>query len=79
MSGSTGQTMAKKKVLPFGKLHMKGFFTQERDDSFSLASRETEMSVCVCVGLWPIIIFLYCYLHKWGYRVQPALGKAYEL
>ena len=38
-------TMAKQNVLPFGKLHMRRFFTRERDDSFSPASRGTEMSV----------------------------------
>jgi hypothetical protein len=31
---------------------MRGFFTRERDDSFSPASRGTEMSVEVRVGLW---------------------------
>jgi hypothetical protein len=46
--------MVKQKVLPFGNLHMKGFLTRERDDSFSPASRGTEMSVSVCVGLWLI-------------------------
>jgi hypothetical protein len=53
--------MAKQKVLPFGKHRMRGFFTQERDDSFSSAGRGTEMSALVCVGLWqnafPIIFF----------------------
>jgi hypothetical protein len=44
-------TMEKQKVLPFGELHMRGFFTRERDDSFSPASRGTEMSVSVRVGL----------------------------
>jgi hypothetical protein len=43
----TGQAMAKQKVLPFGKLSMRASFTRERDDSFSPASRGTEMSVCV--------------------------------
>ncbi len=47
----TGQAMAKQKVLPSGKLHMRGFLTRERDDSFSPASRGTGMSVSVCVGL----------------------------
>jgi len=36
-------TMAKQKVIPSGKLHMRKFFTRERDDSFSPASRGTEM------------------------------------
>jgi len=39
----TGQAMAKQKVLPFGKHHMRGFFTRKRDESFSPASRGTEM------------------------------------
>ncbi len=68
----TGQAMAKQKVLPFGRLHMMGFFTRERDDSFSPVSRGTEMSVSVCMGLWPIIMFPFCYLLEWGYRVKPA-------
>jgi hypothetical protein len=34
---------------------MRGFFTRERDDSFSPASCGAEMSVSVRVGLWPII------------------------
>jgi Fe-S-cluster containining protein len=31
---------------------MRGFFTRERDDSFSPAIRGTDMSVSVCVCLW---------------------------
>jgi len=75
----TGQAMAKQKVLPFGKLHMRGFFTRERDDSFSPASRGTEMSVSACraiasatAGLWPNIIFPFFYLLKWEYCIKPA-------
>ena len=64
--------MAKQKVLPSGKLHMRGFFTRERDDSFSPASRGTEMSVSVCVGLWSIRIFPFFYLLKWEYPIKPA-------
>ena len=65
-------TMAKQKVLPSWKLHMRGFFTRKRDDSFSPASRGTEMSVSVCVSLWPNIIFPFCYLLKWEYPIKPA-------
>ena len=68
----TGQAMAKQNVLPFGKLHMRRFFTRERDDSFSPASRGTEMSASVCVGLRLNTIFPFYYLLEWEYRIKPA-------
>ena len=64
MSGSTLRSDA--------QLHMRGFFTRKRDDSFSPASRGTEMSVSVCVGLWPNIIFSFRYLLEWEYSIKPA-------
>ena len=80
-------TMAKQKVLPFGKNRMRGFFTRERDDSFSPASRGTEMSVFVCVGLRPNIIFYFCIFLNGNIvsSQRPSIvkersnGKAYEL
>jgi hypothetical protein len=51
---------------------MRGFLTRERDDSFSPVSRGTEMSVSVCVGLWPNIMFPFNCLLEWEYRVKPA-------
>ena len=82
-----GQAMAKQKVLPFGKLHRRGFFTRERDDSFSPASRGTEMSVSVCVGLWLIIMFpIVIFINRDivlsqhpSLAMESSNGKAYKL
>ena len=76
----TGHAMAKRKGLNSRKLHMRGFFTRERDNTHSVSQacsdkrRQVVRMKCPRLSGGSVTEhhFFLCYLIDGGYRIKPA-------